>query len=324
VSITQTAKEIKTVEPQRLEAPEADVQLARAAKPIVEPQPAPAPARDVASFTNQIETGLNIPGLNVGTNARTDFNVQRRDVDRVSNVRQWRPDWVQYDEFYRPIILNPYRAPVRIVYVYDRAPRIVYIPPLARIVLEAAQFAAYSFTAAVLAPINAAIDTVQAVTDIAVGTFLGGGYFPGAGLPLPPPPPPVQRYDNVPVFVNYTNASYEPFRVRQVVDVGDDSRYGERQVLLDGATPAWGVWTQSPTGERQFEVHRTQQFPGLGEPAEAPLPGDYQMRLLSDQQPSSGLTGRDIFLFVSAGVIGTLGFGAIGLAFFLGRRRPQP
>ncbi len=323
VSITQAAKEIETVEPQTLEAPEADVQLAKAAKPVVEQQPAPAAERDLASLTNEIETGLKIPGLEIETSAKTDLAVERRDVELVSRVRQWRPDWIEYDEYYRPIILNPYRAPVRIVYIYDRAPRIVYVPPLARIVLEAVQFAAYSFTAAVLAPINAAIDTMQAVTDIAVGTFLGGGYYPGVGLPLPAPPPPVLRYDNVPVFVNYSNAAYEPFRVRQIVDVGHDARYGERQVLLDGATPAWGVWTQTPTGERQFEVHRTQQFPGLGEPAEAPLPGDYKLRLLSDEQPSSGFTGRDIFLFVTAGVIGTLGFGAIGLAFFLGRRRPQ-
>jgi hypothetical protein len=131
------------------------------------------------------------------------------------------------------------------------------------------------------------------------------------------------RYDNVPVFVNYSNARYEPFRVNRIVDVGDDPQFGERKVLLDGVTPAWGVWNQSPTGERQFEVHRTQQFPGLEAPAEGPLPGDYRLRLASDDTSTEGLSGRDIFLMVSAGVIGTLGFGAIGLAWFLGRRRNQ-
>jgi hypothetical protein len=131
------------------------------------------------------------------------------------------------------------------------------------------------------------------------------------------------RYDNVPVLVNYSNARYEPFRVRQIVDVGDDAQFGERKVLLDGVTPAWGVWNEGPGGERAFEVHRTQQFPGLAAPAEGPLPGDYRLKLASDEAPSGGLSGRDIFLIVSAGVIGTLGFGAIGLAFFLGRRRNQ-
>ncbi|MGE2690308.1 hypothetical protein [Mycolicibacterium pulveris] len=327
VSISQAAKQIETLEPETLEAPAEDVQLAKRAEPIFEEQPEPAADEDVAAFANSIETSLKIPGLDIGASAKTEFGVERRverrEVEYISNVRQWRPEWIEYDEYYRPIIANPFRAPVRIVYVYDMRPRIMYIPPLSRIVLEAARFAAYSFTAAILNPINAAIDTMQAVTNIAVGSFFGGGYYPGAGLPLPPPPPPVLRYDNVPVQVRYSDAVYEPFRVRRIVDVGEDARFGERKVLLDGATPAWGVWTQTPSGERQFEVHRTQQFPGLEEPQEGPLPGDYQLRLASDESSSAGLTGRDIFLMVAAGVIGTLGFGAIGMAFYLGRRRPE-
>ena len=50
---------------------------------------------------------------------------------------------------------------------------------------------------------------------------------------------------------------------------------GERKVLLDGVTPAWEVWNETDTGERQFEVHKTQQYPGLDDPQEAPLPDDY-------------------------------------------------
>jgi hypothetical protein len=330
VSITEAAKKIETLEPETVEAPEEDVRLARAAKPIVEPQPAPASQDEVAAFSSSIESSLKLPGLDVDAKTKTEFGVERRDVELVSQVRQWRPEWIEYDEYYRPIFMNPFRAPVRIVYMYEFAPRIVIIPPLARMVIEAARYAAYSFTAAVLAPVvaavntvNAVVDTAQALTNIAVGSFFGGGYFPGVGLPLPAPPPPVLRYDNVPVFVNYAQAQYEPFRVRQIVDVGDDPQFGERKVLLDGATPAWGVWTQTPSGERQFEVHRTQQFPGLDAPAQGPLPGDYKLRLLSDEASDTGFTGRDIFLFVTAGVIGTLGFGAIGLAFFMGRRRPE-
>jgi hypothetical protein len=90
-------------------------------------------------------------------------------------------------------------------------------------------------------------------------------------------------------------------------------------VLLDGATPAWGQWTTSPTGERQFEVHRTQQYPGLGEPQEAPLPGDYRMQLASDE--SADIDRSQMFLIAAAGIVAGLGFGALGLAVFLGRRR---
>ena len=231
VSVREAAKQIQTIAPQTVEAPKEDVELASKAQPVFEPQPAVASKDDVASFSNGIETSLKIPGLDVGARTKTQFGVEhRRDAELVSPVRQWRPDWVSYDEYYRPIILNPFHDPVRLVYMYDRAPRIVIIPPLARMVIEAAQYAAYSFTAAVLTPVaaaigaaNAVVDTAQALTNIAVGSFFGGGYFPGVGLPLPPPPPPVLRYDNVPVFVNYAQAQYEPFRVRQIVDVGDDA-----------------------------------------------------------------------------------------------------
>jgi hypothetical protein len=322
LTVSQAAQAIERAEPHTLEAPEQDVQIAKTAK-VVEVKPDPAPKQDVDALSSELDVDLG-PGGRDGVNASATAEVSlasARVWDR--DIRQWSPDWVEYDEYYRPVILNPFRDAVRIVYVYQNAPRIVWIPPLARIVLEVAEFAAYSFTALVATPailVNAAVNTAL---NVAVGSFFGGGFFPGFGLPLPPPPPPVLRYDNVPVLVRYSDRVYEPFRVRRIVDVGDDVRFGERKVLLDGATPAWGVWTQTPSGERQFEVHRTQQFPGLDSPREAPLPGDYQLRLAADETSSSGFTSRDIFLFVAAGVIATLGFGAIGLASWLGRRRPQ-
>jgi hypothetical protein len=324
VSVSQAAKVIQMSEPQTLEAPKTDVELARNAKPIeVKADPAPKQDLDAVSSSIGLDLGVKGPlGVDAVASAKVDARLASDRVWERRNVRQWRPDWVQYDEYYRPIILNPYHERVRIVYIYDNAPRIIWIPPLARAVLEVAQFAAYSFTAVVDTAaniVNAAVDTAL---NVAVGTFFGGGYVPAIGLPLPPPPPPVLRYDNVPVLVRYTNATYEPFRVGRIIDVGDDARFGERKVLLDGATPAWGVWTQTPSGERQFEVHRTQQFPGLDDPQEAPLPGDYQLRLAADES-STGLSARDIFLYVAAGVAVVLGLAAIGLALFLGRRRPQ-
>lgn len=317
-TVSQAAKVIETEQPQTLQAPKADIELARNANPI-EQKPDPAPKQDVDSLASSLN--LNLGGRDgAGVSANADVRLAS---ERVFDhpVRQWSPDWVQYDEYYRPVLLNPYHDPVRIVYVYQDAPRIVWIPPLARIVLDVAEFAAYSFTAVVATAADIVDTAAQTAVDAAVGTFFGGGFDPGLGLPLPPPPP-VLRYDNVPVQVRYSDATYEPFRVQRVVDVGDDPRYGERKVLLDGATPAWGVWTQAASGERQFEVHRTQQFPGLDDPQEAPLPGDYQMTLASDNTPS-GLTSRDIFLIVTAAVIAILGFGAIGMSIYLGRRRPR-
>ena len=323
VSVSQAAKVIEESEPQTLQAPKEDIELAKNAKPI-EVKADPAPKQDIDAITNSIGLDLGAKGpfgIEASASARADANLASGRVwDR--NIRQWSPEWVQYDEFYRPIILNPYRERVRIVYIYDYQPRIIWIPPLARAVLEVAQFAAYSFTAVVDTAANIVNAAVNTALNVAVGSFFGGGFVPAVGLPLPPPPPPVLRYDNVPVLVRYTNATYEPFRVRRIIDVGDDARFGERKVLLDGATPAWGVWTQTASGERQFEVHKTQQFPGLDQPQEAPLPGDYQLRLASDEE-SSGFTARDIFLYVAAAVTVTLGFGAIALAWFMGRRRPE-
>lgn len=311
---------IEKVAPKTLEAPEADVQIAQAAK-IVEQKPLAAPKQEI----DDISRVIDLPDRE-DRDRRQPFDGNdrdRRDRDQVRlagnwdrNVRQWRPDWVRYDEYYRPVLSNPYRDPVRIVYIYQNAPRVVWIPPLARIVLEVAQFAAYSFTAVVQ-------NTVQTVANVAVGSFFGGGYFPGVGLPLPPPPPPLLNFANVPVQVRYSDATYEPFRVSKIVDVGDDAQYGERKVLLDGVTPAWGQWKQTPSGERSFEVHKTQQFPGLDDPQEAPLPGDYQLRLASDESPS-GMNKRDVYLIAVAVACGALSIGAVVLSVFIGRRRrPQ-
>lgn len=321
VSVTQAAKVIAMSEPQTLQAPKADIELASKTDPIVV-KADPAPKQDVDAVASSIGLNLGVKGpLGVDASVKADAKLTSdREPDR--NIRQWSPDWVQYDEYYRPVIMNPYHERVRIVYVYDDQPRIVWIPPLARAVLDVAQFAAYSFTAVVDTAANIVNAAVATAVDVAVGSFFGGGFVPAFGQPLPPPPPPVLTYDNVPVLVNYSDARYEPFRVRRIVDVGDDPTFGEHKVLLDGATPAWGVWTQTSSGERQFEVHKTQQYPGLDAPQQAPLPGDYQLRLASDETPS-GMSGRDIFLYVAAGVTVALGFGAIALALLIGRRRTQ-
>ncbi|KAA0094781.1 hypothetical protein CIW49_24905 [Mycolicibacterium sp. P1-18] len=304
-------KVIEKVAPQTLEAPEEDVQLARTAK-VVEEKPAVAAQQDIQNVARIID----LPNRDYDPFSRNGL----RNDDQVRlaggwdrNVRQWRPDWVEYDDYYRPVLSNPYRDPMRIVYIYQNAPRIAFIPPLGRIVLEVAQFAAYSFTALVTNPINE-------VLNVAVGSFFGGGYFPGVGLPLPPPPPPLLNFANVPVQVRYPDATYQPFRVSKIVDVGPDRQYGEQKVLLDGVTPAWGEWKQTPSGERSFEVHKTQQFPGLDDPRPGPLPGDYQLTLASDESPS-GMNKRDVYLIAVAVACGALSIGAVALAVFMGRRR---
>ncbi|WNG95013.1 hypothetical protein [Mycobacterium sp. ITM-2016-00318] len=324
------AQRVAMAAPDTLKAPEQDIQLARQATPIeVKPEPAKKEDIDFLASAVNLQSKNRLGPFESGFNAGSDFSVggdRVRDLDDRfwdQRVRQWDPDWIEYDRFYRPIIFNPFRAPVRIVYALANATRILVIEPLARVVVDLAEVAAYSFTAVVLGAANVVSDVANVAADVvnvAVGTIFGGGYVPQAGLPFVPPPP-LLRYDNVPVQVRYSNATYEPFRVNQIVDVGDDVQYGGRKVLLDGATPAWGQWVTSPAGERQFEVHRTQQYPGLGEPQEAPLPGDYRMQLASGE--SSDFDRTQMYLIAAGGVVGGLGIGALGLAFYLGRRRLQ-
>lgn len=326
--VEPVARVIETLKPQVLEAPVEDVVLAGNTKPV-EAKPEPAKVEELAQLSSLIgiskdEDRLREERRDLREDQRQlredqrrlredqrELRAEQRDLDR--RVRQWSSDWVQYDEFYRPMIVNPYRDPVRIVYEYENRPRTVVIPPLQRMVMYVADLAAYSFTAVVLNAVNTAV-------SVAVGSFFGGGFIPTIGALAPPPPPPLWRYDNVPVQVRYSDAVYEPFRVQRIVDVGDDARYGERRVLLDGVTPVWGVWKQNAGGERQFEVHRTQQYPGLDTPREAPLPGDYRLRLASEEAPA-GADRSQTYLITAAIACAVLSLGAVGAAGLLGRRR---
>src|SRR6476619_806614 len=115
VSVSQAAKVIETSEPRTLEAPKADVELARNAKPV-EVKPDPAPKQDVDALSSSIGPGLGVKGpLGVDSSASAKVDA-RLASDRVRDrsIRQWSPDWVQYDEYYRPILINPYHERVRI------------------------------------------------------------------------------------------------------------------------------------------------------------------------------------------------------------------
>jgi hypothetical protein len=132
---------------------------------------------------HSLQSGNPSSGAIVDTNAHLDGRDEVAPVQLASdhvwhrNVRQWGPDWLEYDEYYRPVVLNPYRAAVRIVYIYQRAPGIVVSPPLARIVLEVAEIGAYSFTAVVLNAVNTAANVaVGASSSVAISRVPGCRY----------------------------------------------------------------------------------------------------------------------------------------------------
>ena len=206
VSVTQAAKVIQMSEPQILQAPKADVELARNANPV-EVKTNPAAKHDVAELTSSIGVDLGVKdplGVDATASAKVDTRLAI-DRERVwdRNVRQWSPDWVQYDEYYRPIILT--RTAIRCgSSTSTTTPRGSAGHPAAGAgrprggAVRGVQLHRRGRHRSQL--VNAAVDTA---VNVAVGSFFGGGYVPAIGLPLPPPPPPVLRYDNVPVQVRY-------------------------------------------------------------------------------------------------------------------------
>jgi hypothetical protein len=98
VTVSQAAKVIEQAEPQTLQAPKEDIELARNAKPV-EVKPDPAPKQDIDEISNSIGLNLGVKGplgIDASVSAKADARLAS---ERVWDhpVHQWSPDWVQYD-----------------------------------------------------------------------------------------------------------------------------------------------------------------------------------------------------------------------------------
>jgi hypothetical protein len=241
------------VPPESPQAPAApDVDTAQPTTPV-EANPAPAPAAAVDQIRTEITSELT------STTALTQTAWNRE-------VTQWNSSWLSYDAYYRPIVLNPYRSAIQLVYTYDNATHLITVDPLQSVVIDVPTVGVYGFTAVVRS-------ATGAIADVTVGSFTGGGYVPAAGHPRPARPHAPPTLDNALVRIAYANGVSRPFRVKHLADLGDDTTVHARRVLVDGATSAWGRWTTSAAGEREFDITMTLQLPGLAGPTQAPLPG---------------------------------------------------
>lgn len=227
-----------------------DVDTAQHATPV-EADPAPAPAATVDQIRTEITNELT---------SSTSVTTWNREVT------QWNSSWLSYDAYYRPIMVNPYRSAIQLVYTYDNATRIVTVDPLQSVVVDVPTVGVYGFTAVVRS-------TTGAITGVTVGSFTGGGYVPAAGHPRPVKPKAPPTVDNALVRIVYANGVSRPFRVKHLADLGDDTTAHARRVLIDGTTSAWGRWTTAAGGEKEFDITMTLQLPGLAGPTQAPLPG---------------------------------------------------
>lgn len=281
------------------QAPQQDLSQAKASE-VVTASSAVASSEQISSYRESIESTLSTSS--VTTTSGSTFTL-------TSPISRWNSGWISYDSFYRPVFVNPYRAPLDVVYDYGGKSQVFTIGPLQRAGLEVPNQGTYSFTALTRPASGPA-------SNLAVGSFSGGGYQPAPGQPAPTKPPKLNTVKNPLVQVKYDQGSSDPFRMKSLVDLGKDPSRGEAtKVLLDGEIPAWGEWTKSPQGEPLFVIAATQQLPGVNPPGQDPIPG-YTVKLTASAAKESWLArNKTTAIAVGAGLL------VLAAATVIGMRR---
>jgi hypothetical protein len=225
-------------------SPEA-IKKAKSARPVViEPRNPPPPPTQV-NFNRQVQ--------NVITAKNTTIDVVKVGNQVVVRPRHW--DYIDYDNYHRPILYNPIEEALTFRYFYDGDYREVYIPVGGQIVLNIDIIGIFPFTAVGLGYIT-------------VGTVYGGAWIPPVDWVGPPPdwwtpPPPPQVWQDVTVVAVDIAISVQ---VNTVTVVGhDDSRpVGQQDTLmLDDSTLAWGQVQDGRDGGA-VQIADVQTMPGVG------------------------------------------------------------
>jgi hypothetical protein len=220
------------------------IQAARTAPAVVvDPAAPPPPPVNVTNVTNINTQITNIEQVNIHDNTNVTVN-------------NWRParwDYVDYDQYRRPVLYNPSGEDVRYRYYYDGDYREAWVPPGERIVLDIITAAVFPFTAV-------------GSSFVSSGSFNGGGWTPPNDGYTGPPPPDWQPYTPVTYDNAYVNvpAANQSLFVNQVTAVGHDDTQPVGQqdsFMLDGATLGRGQI--SPDGT-SITLATAQKTPGVG------------------------------------------------------------
>lgn len=194
---------------------------------------------------------------------RINFTQQVQQVVRVNTDRDrgfYRPrrwEYLDYDEYRRPIFYNPLATDMTFRYFLNGDYRTVLVPVGGRVILDAVAAGVYPIT-------------VLAGDIVSVASFLGGGFVPPLGWVGPPPvdwqPFQPVTYSRVPVDFSNLNRTV---MVDQVTVVGHDDSLpiGQRDVvMLDDSTLARGEIQAPPPdgGAPEITLAQAQPLPGVG------------------------------------------------------------
>jgi len=214
--------------------------------PVARVNPAaPPPPPTQVDFNHQVQNVIDAHSDNI--------EIIKADNQSLARPRHW--DYIDYDQYRRPVLYNPLKEAMTFRYLYDGAYRLAYLPAGGRIALDAAAVGLVAFTAV-------------SESYLASGSFYGGAWIPPDGWTGLPPPDykpkaPPEVYQNVSVFIPAVNQTVE---VTQVKVVGRDPGQppgSQDTFLLDDSTLAWGQ-VNDPSSNAQIRVTKTQSLPGVG------------------------------------------------------------
>ena len=289
------------LESTEIQASQEDVSAAMASE-VVSTTSSVVSTEEITSYRETFESTLSSSTVTSGTTGLT----------LTSPVARWNSGWTSYDRFYRPVFTNPYRTPLNLLYDFGGQTQVVTIPPLQRAAVDVPQPGVYSFT-------SMSRPASGPATNMAVGSFSGGGYQPAPGQPAPQNPAKLNAIKNALVQVKFARGSSEPFTVKSLVDLGKDASLdGATKVLLDDEIPAWGQWSKTQKGTPLFEITETQLLPGVNPPGQEALPG-YQVQLTASGKSMSWIGRHQTTLISVAAGAGVLAL--VGVAVLTMRRR---
>jgi hypothetical protein len=283
-----TTKPATIKPPKSLTASSSAIDAAKSNRTQIDPANPPKPPTD-KTFDQRVQ--------DVVRHHRGNLDV----VKGQAHPRLW--DFIDYDEYHRPVFYNPMSEGMTFRYFYQGDYREAYVEASSSVALNVSVGGVFPFTAV-------------GEDYLTSGCFNGGAWVPPDGWTGPPPldytAPQQTLYEDVAV---YLPAYGQTVGVGDVQPVGhDDSQPAGSQdtFMLNGSTLAWGQANQ-PGDNGQITVTKTQTLPGVGPTDD----GKSLVDLAAAAEPQSNNTGIVVALVIGIG----LAVLALGVCIWLIRRR---